>query len=298
MPLGAQLPSCSCIQEAIAFVHSSMICESANKNVLESVGISWNIREGPWSGGSTRYVWKFNAAIHPLILYTFNDLDCLWLLYHQSYCHPHSLFTLMVSHMFLCLTLTVTIQLHHDITSQQYCPSSAMPQPTPDAIFGAHLNPLTSLSQHSLLSHKQPTHHTHLQLSPFHHHNWHPHCQPFKSEVSSTWNYLTIPPHTIPTSCSNLSTWSYSSCLPPDSCTLPHTTLEDLVNLRKWKARFSFESSFLYPSILHLMQILLPAILWALHEFKAYWQNKNIQPMWYSRGLGPWAENPLNQVQG
>ena len=98
---------------------------------------------------------------------------------------------------------------------------------------------------------KQPTRHTHLQLSPFHHHNWHPHCRPFKSEVSSTQNYLPIPPRTIPASCSNLSAWFSSSRLTP---VLPHLPLSKILSiLGNEKPGLVLKVVFCPPSILHLM---------------------------------------------
>ena len=255
MPLGAWLLSHSCLQEAIAFKCSSMMCERANKNALESVGISWNMGESQWSGRSTRYVWKFNATMHSLISYTFNDLDCLHahhlLYHHQSYCHPHSLSTPIISHAFLHLSHQVTIQLHHDIASQQHGPDSAMPQPTPNAIFGAHLNPLTqsvptqpALSQATHLPHPSPAIPiASSQLAPVL-----PTLQKW-SKQHPKLPHQTITRHP----CLALKPLCSVLLFPPDSCTSPCIALEDLINLGKWKARLVLKVLFCPPSILHLM---------------------------------------------
>ena len=248
IPLGAQLPSHSHLQKAIAFVCLSMVCKGANKNTLESVGISWNIREGPWSRGSTRYVQN-------------SMLQCIRFQWFRSSAHtavtlspPGLLSPTLTLHTHFFLHFSASLpsshySTHHDVTSQQHGPDSAMPQPM------QYLEPIRthwpSLSQHSLLSHKQPTHHTHLQLSPFHHHNWYPHCWPFKSKVSSTWNHLTRPPRTIPTLHSSLSAWSSSSHLSP---ALPHVLLLKISPiLGNERPGLVLKVLFCPPSILHLM---------------------------------------------
>ena len=192
--------------------------------------------------------------MHSLILYTFNDLDCLHtqqLLYHdQGYCHPHSPSTPIVSRAFPRLSHQVTIQLHHDVASQQHGPDSAMPHPTPNAIFGAHLNPLTqSIPTQPALP--QATHSPHpspaipipsSQLAP---------AFPALQKRSEQHPKL---PHQTTTHHPRLVLKPLRSVLllPPDFCAPPYIALEDLVNLRKWKFRFSFKSSFLPPLVYYI----------------------------------------------
>ena len=193
--------------------------------------------------------------MHSLISYTFNDLDCLHaqqlLHHHQGYCHAHSLSTPIVSRAFLRLSHQVTILLHHDIASQQHGPDSAMPQPTPNAIFGAHLSPLTqSVQTQPALS--EATHSPHPSRAiPIPSSQLAPACQPFKSEASSARSYLTRPPHTISALRSGLSTQSSSSRLTP---VLPHVSLLRISSiLGNERPGLVLKVLFFPPSILHLM---------------------------------------------
>ena len=138
-----------------------------------------------------------------------------------------TLSTLIVSCAFLHLShqqSPATIQLHHDIASQQHCPTLPYLNQHPTRYLEPIQTHQPSLSQHRSLYHKQPTHHTHLQPSPLHQHNWHMHCWPFNSKVSSTRNYLIIPPCTIPASHSNFSAQSSSHL----TSVLPHIWLSKI----------------------------------------------------------------------
>ena len=188
--------------------------------------------------------------MHSLISYTFNDLDCLHaqqlLHHHQGYCHAP-----IVSRTFLCLSHQVTIQLHHNVASQQHGPDSAMPQPTPNAIFGAHLSPLTqSVRTQPALS--EATHSPHPSRAvPIPSSQLAPACRPFKSEASSARSYLTRPPRTISALRSSLSTRSSSSRLTP---VLPHVPLSKISSiLGNERPGLVLKVVFCPPSILHLM---------------------------------------------
>ena len=186
--------------------------------------------------------------MHSLISYTFNDLDCLaqqLLHHHQGYCHAHSLSTSIVHQ--------VTILLHHDVASQQHGRDSAMPQPTPNAIFRAHLSPLTqSVRTQPALSEAEATHLPHPSCAiPIQSSQLAPACWPFKSEASSTRSYLTRPPRTIPALHSSLSTRSSSSHLTP---VLPHVSPSRISSiLGNERPGLVLKVLFCPPSILHLM---------------------------------------------
>lgn len=99
-----------------------------------AVGVSQNTREGPWSGGSTRYIWKFNGTMHSLTFWTsLNDLDCLHAQW-QLCCHQATIATLTHTYHYHLSP----INAHHPTSSQCHLStwlSQLRYQATPNAIF-------------------------------------------------------------------------------------------------------------------------------------------------------------------
>ncbi|EDR04181.1 uncharacterized protein LACBIDRAFT_304833 [Laccaria bicolor S238N-H82] len=116
-----------------------------------------------------------------------------------------------------------------------------MPQPTPDAIFGAHPNlPSPSVSQATHSPHSSPA--VPLPSSRL--------APALPALLLQSEQHPKLPHHTTTHHPRLTLKPLHVALLPPDSCALPRMlrrALEDLVSLGKWKARFSSESSFLPP---------------------------------------------------